>query len=127
MKWIFATVFVFNSFAFAAPGMTDGNTLLKACNAAVQYDDTGKTSGTAADVGYCYGFVEGVRNVLAIWRISANSHHESGPHVCMPNEGIENGQAARIIVKYLKDHPEELHEFASLLAMEAFQNAFPCR
>lgn len=127
MKWTFALVIVCNSFAFATPGMTDGNMLLKACNAAVQYDDTGKSNGTSVDVGYCYGFVEGVRNTLAIWTISAKTLHEAGPHVCMPSEGIENGQAARIIVKYLKDHPEELHEFAALLAMEAFQNAFPCK
>jgi hypothetical protein len=126
MKWIFALLVTFNSCAFAAPQMTDGNVLLKACNAAVQWDDTGTNTGTPVDVGYCYGFVEGVRNTLAIWTISAKTLHESGPHACMPTEGIENGQAARIVVKYLKENPEKLHEFASLLAMEAFQKAFPC-
>ncbi len=35
---------------------------------------------------------------------------------CLPAGGITNGQAARIVVKYLRDHPEDLHRNEFVLA-----------
>jgi hypothetical protein len=46
---------------------------------------------------------------------------------CTPESGITNDQAARVVVKYLREHPERLHEKESLLAMAAFAEAFPCK
>ena len=44
---------------------------------------------------------------------------------CQP-DGTTTGQAARIVVKYLRDHPEELHKHDSVLAFTALKAAFPC-
>lgn len=46
---------------------------------------------------------------------------------CVPANKITGGQVARVIVKYLKDHPERLHENETFLAIQALQAAFPCK
>lgn len=46
--------------------------------------------------------------------------------VCIPT-GTTNEQHLRVIVKYLRDHPEKLHEPAGSLSLEALKAAFPCR
>ena len=38
----------------------------------------------------------------------------------------QNGQAIRIFVKFLQEHPERLHEPESWLMMSALEEAFPC-
>ena len=44
---------------------------------------------------------------------------------CIPDKA-STLQLARVLVKWLRDHPERLHELKSTLVMDAFQNAFPC-
>jgi len=43
---------------------------------------------------------------------------------CAP-EGITLGQRARVIVKYLRDHPKDLNLSGGLLAMVAMNEAYP--
>jgi hypothetical protein len=45
---------------------------------------------------------------------------------CIPNE-VNQVQMARILVKWLRDHPERLHETDAFLTVDAFHNAFPCQ
>lgn len=45
--------------------------------------------------------------------------------ICPP-EGITQKQNMLVIEKYLKEHPEELHEPAQLLIDIALMDAFPC-
>jgi len=45
---------------------------------------------------------------------------------CIPDSGIPVIQAARIIVKYLKEHPEQLHEDGMGLTVAALKDSFPC-
>ncbi len=47
--------------------------------------------------------------------------------ICIPANGVSNGQRARIVRKFLNDHPERLHEFQFFLAREALIDAFPCK
>ena len=57
---------------------------------------------------------------------SVSSYHEHGPYqVCLPT--VSNDQMARVIVKYLRAHPENLHWKAGQLTMLAFLEAFPCK
>jgi len=44
---------------------------------------------------------------------------------CAP-DGVISGQAARIVIKYLRDHPEELHQPDYALTIAALHAAFPC-
>lgn len=45
---------------------------------------------------------------------------------CAP-DGVINEQAARVLVKYLRSHPERLHLNLRGLANDAFREAWPCR
>jgi len=46
--------------------------------------------------------------------------------ICPPS-GATVGQAVRVIVAYIDAHPERLHEQFEPLALEALQQAWPCR
>jgi hypothetical protein len=35
-------------------------------------------------------------------------------------------QLYRIVVKYMRDHPQETHKFTAMLIFEASAGAFPC-
>jgi hypothetical protein len=49
-----------------------------------------------------------------------------GPlHLCVPDEAT-NGQMLRIVVRYLDEHPEELHLPFQILAWRALSGAWPC-
>jgi hypothetical protein len=61
--------------------------------------------------GYCIGLVNGVTN--------------ASPQVC-PDEAVTTGQTVRVVLKYLEDHPEELHLNNAVLAEKALAKAFPC-
>jgi hypothetical protein len=43
------------------------------------------------------------------------------------SEAVTNDQVVKVFVKYLDDHPEELHRVAALLLSEALHSAFPCK
>ena len=44
---------------------------------------------------------------------------------CFPDKA-PTGELARVLVKWLRYHPERLHEGKSFLAIEAFRSAFSC-
>jgi len=66
------------------------------------------------DAGFCSGIVEGTMWSLQIAKL-----------VCLPN-GMTLGQGLKVLVKYMDDHPEELHEKTAELAARAFVKAWPC-
>ncbi|MCL6306945.1 Rap1a/Tai family immunity protein [Pseudomonas syringae] len=73
--------------------------------------------------GVCAGLVYGVTDTLK----TAHIVSPDAVSVCIPIDGFTMGQAARILLKYLDDHPETLNENSSTLAMKAFRKAYPCR
>lgn len=103
----------------------DGNELLSRCNAAINSMDNPSQLLDVTDfmgVGFCTGLLQGMTNLNRVYEIELNKK----ALFCTPN-GITNGQTARIVVKYLKEHPEKLHENESVLAFLALQEAFPCK
>jgi len=44
-----------------------------------------------------------------------------------PPDGVTVGQSARVAIRYLEAHPARQHEPFGDLAMQAFQEAWPCR
>ena len=44
---------------------------------------------------------------------------------CAPS-GVTHGQTIRLLVKYIKDHPEKSQETTRLLMLGALVTAFPC-
>ena len=109
----------------AATGTGSGNDLLEQCNTAIRFSDNGKlgeaTASEAFRIGFCLGLVHGAVETIRAQQIGFG-HTEFG---CIP-DAIENGQAARIVVKYLKEHPDQLHQDDALLAISALRQAYPC-
>lgn len=103
----------------------DGNFILSKCNATIRVMDGEKLTSKTDEfgIGQCFGLVEGVRNTL----VYLNDFVESDLKICWPKEGIPNGQAIRILVKYLNEHPADLNDDQTFLTMMAFKNAYPCR
>ncbi len=46
---------------------------------------------------------------------------------CVPEGKVTRLQKIRVVVKYLEDHPEKLHEPPSVLITRALNEAFPCK
>lgn len=94
----------------------DGNELLRYCRA--ETDD----GGNRWLAGWCSGFVWGVSLAADSWRAQAMEDQS-----CRMPDGVTGAQLVRIVVSYLEQHPEELHEDQLLLVTRAMTDAFPCK
>ena len=92
--------------ALAAGSWVNGNELKKYC------------SSNSYERGICLGFTSAVANIVA-------NEPVAGWRACIP-DGVTRGQLRDIMVKFLDDHPEELHLEAASLAARAYKEAFPC-
>lgn len=103
--------------------MADGNKFLENCQDVVKkMDDENSEILNPMGMGYCYGMLEGVRTTLMV----VNEALPLKSRFCFPKVGINNGQAARIVTKYLRDNPAKLHLPEAFLVISAYQKAFPC-
>lgn len=84
-----------------------GNKLFDSCEGVLRSPD------------HCTGYTTGIADALA-----------SGPiygwEACVP-EKVPASQVRDIVVKYLRDTPEERHYTAASIAAMALSKAFPCR
>jgi hypothetical protein len=93
-------------------GFQNGTTLLANCAHAARID-VDPAADLPSEDGFCVGYIFGVDDA-------------TGRDHCRP-EGTTLIQNVRVVVKYLNDHPEKLHEKASTLILQAFRDAFPCK
>ena len=115
----------FLSFVLVNPSLVvgeSGNSLLGKCQDAVSFQDTSKAKNSENAV-YCWGFVSGVMSTMQVGNTAPKMMN-----ACIPesNPSVTAGQAVRIVTKYLKARPENLHLPSTLLVMDAFRKAFPC-
>jgi len=107
----------------------DGSNLLAQCSVAVNIMDGKKLTDDVQggiDAGksmYCFGLLQGVISLNKIYEVSLRQN----ALFCTPNSIITTGQAARIVVNYLNDHPEMEHEPDFAVTINALANAFPCK
>ena len=113
----------------AATTTRDGNQLLSACTHAIRITDSPQAlrqpfrePDIALEAGYCIGFLSGVANMNIFWQTRTK---DTSMFFCLPPEGIIN-QLMRVVVKYLQEHPEKLHDPDIAVASMALANAFPC-
>lgn len=101
----------------------DGNRLLDNCQSAEKFMDK---SGAINDVeaikaGVCIGLIDGTLNTVHI----LNEVLEPKYRTCWSKEGT-NGQAVRVVLKFLRNNPETLHNDDTVLVILAYNNAYPC-
>jgi hypothetical protein len=104
-----------------------GSDIISKCKQAIaSADSLTPASISHFDAGFCSGFMAGVNEDQVMWQASDKMDHRD--HLlsyCFPDAST-NGQLLRVFVKYLDDHPEELHESAAFLYLKAMHRAFPC-
>jgi hypothetical protein len=102
----------------------DGNELLKRCGSLVSYTDSESSDiSLSGEMMFCAGFMQGITNTNLLYQLVLKSDAQ----FCLPEWGISNSYAARIVVKHLRDYPEELHRNEFVLAIWALNVAFPCK
>jgi hypothetical protein len=109
---------------------TTGNDVLKTCQTAVRFvDNNGAPTGELFDSGWCFGWVNSALELTKLhndWT-SLAKQKPTLLQFCIPDSGIPTIQVARILVKYLKEHPEQLHGDGMGLTLAALKDAFPCK
>jgi len=75
----------------------------------------------ARNNGMCAGFIAGVNDSQASQFASGQA-----PTFCLP-AGVQIGQLAKVVRKYLEDNPAKLHLPSVILVNSALDQAFPCR
>jgi len=108
----------------------DGNQLLRQCDTGTSEDKSRMSSDQSSDYAFCAGYVAGAmdaNNTFLNSMQAAKKEVHLQPMYCLPQNGIEIGQAVRITVKWLRDHPEKLHQDGVNLVWRALSDAFPCK
>jgi len=111
-----ALVFTSGPSRAADESVMTGSNLQKLCSA---YPSPGTLSTAVSNgpAGMCFGYVNGVTDMMIALV----------PNATCPPQGVLLDQTTRIVIKYLADHPEELHEPGAAIVMSALAKAFPCR
>src|SRR5579862_6019240 len=89
--------------AISSQGFKSGNQLLAMCE-------------SVPGEGICLGYVIGIVDVM-------QNNSINGYVACFPSD-ITSGQAEDVVIKRLKDHPEDRHLLADGLVAEALSIAF---
>jgi Rap1a immunity proteins len=93
----------------AAVAQMSANNVMPGCQ-----ELANETSKNLVSQGYCRGVIQGLLSFGGLVGI------------CRPNQ-VSNAQAARVIVLYIDQRPARMHEDFTDLALEALQQAWPCR
>jgi hypothetical protein len=96
-----------------ALGASTASNDLEACRAAAVHG--GIDFKNAFEVGLRMGIVEATMTNLPLRAVPT----------CLP-QGVTTGQALKVLVKYMDDHPEQLHEKTAWVAAKALHEAWPC-
>lgn len=96
----------------------DGNGLLLQCQALIRSMEV--KGPDSYDSGHCMGVVQGVTDVLVLYRDVLPKKF------CIPND-VTYGQGVRIVTKYMLDNPSLLNNHDSVLVLAAYADAYPCK
>ena len=114
------------------PNTRDGNSLLRECQVSLKIEDgdvTGLDSVDASmDDGYCVGLITGILDTHGILgQLEESLGGRFKPYFCPSKNQLAVTQAVRIVVKYLRENPSQLHQPETMLAMMALASSFPCK
>ena len=101
-----------------------GNAFLRLCSTVEKEQRTNiETQHALGCIFYIAGFVQGVEVGNTTTKVQMKQTTEMP--FCRPDK-VENAQLVRVVLKYIRENPEDAHQDTMLVAMWAFQKAFPC-
>jgi len=108
----------------SAKAEIDGSMLLQNCIEAVRYmQNKNAPSPNISAVNFCVGYISGVNDMHTTFVRSVACFDP--PVFCnAPPADIE--KLVKIVVEFLKAHPEDLHFQGAVLTVSALKEAFPC-
>lgn len=124
-------VILFSVFVlFVSPGAKaetiwdTGEGLLRSCETAVELIRTEQLDDAlaVAEMTHCAATVEAVAHTLLIVKKMVP---DADIQICIPAD-VRNIELIRVVLKYLKESPDSLHEFGIDLTVRAYRAAFPC-
>src|SRR5208283_5081416 len=131
VKYCVVTLIMFflmaTTYAWAADTtFGSGMHLLSSCEKgeSMMVDQTNITPSDGYDAGYCAGLINGISSTQILY--SEFLPKKNKTKVCWPN-GTTTKQNTKVVLKYLREHPAELHLPDTLLAWKAFWEAYPCQ
>jgi len=114
-KWVLLVALLVAQGGQAQSFYKNGNDLLKHCEADKE-DPIGRLH-----LSHCVGYIGGVSDLYGGF-VGSNLMK---PVWCLP-KGVVLSQLHTILLKYLKENPQDLHHNAGSLVAAALFNAFPC-
>jgi hypothetical protein len=111
-----------------------GNRFLEVCSVIEKMDGNNHLNEADLDkAAFCSGFVLGVndgtnvgiqmlKSFKALSDLKGSSEDVS---ICLA-EGVTTGQEIRVLLKYIRQHPEQAHLPSAGLVLMAEYDAFPC-
>jgi hypothetical protein len=99
-----------------------GNAFDRLCSV-VEKNKTETQHGVAC-IAYVVGLIDGVSKETEF--VLAVSNKQPPMPFCLSDD-VENGQLIRIVLRYIRNHPEEAHLSTAFLVVQALREAFPCQ
>jgi hypothetical protein len=104
---------------------TSGNAFVRVCSSVEKIETSGTmTQPEVACIFYINGLVDGVGTGNITTMVQMKPTTVPKPF-CRPE--VEMAQMVKIVLKYIREHPEEASKPTGFLALWAFQKAFPCK
>jgi hypothetical protein len=109
----------------------DGNALLESCNETVKFMNDSNASVSMAKSAWCLGYIQGFVSSMEAQKMDKSTTYAAYLKsnvlgISLPPD-VTSGQIARVIVKWLQDHPQELHHDIGLLTHIILREAFPAK
>ena len=100
----------------------DGSALLQRCHTAeVGLAEANESQRTA--IAYCYGLLQGVRELNALYE----KQHPNAAYFCLGEHALSHAEAAALVVQYLQQNPPAQRQNATVAAVRALRDRYPCR
>jgi hypothetical protein len=106
------------------PRLQTANDFVQICRDTTS-DEISKNLGKGITYGLCQGFFNGLVVSSGFAAAMKDKYDLGRPLFCVPN-GVTNDQARKVFLKFMEDHPEQLHENGANLAVISLMKAFPC-
>ena len=81
-------------------------------------------SSELTDVSVCMSYIQGVVDGYAVGVVTSSAERTM---LCDVSDQVTLKQMALIVLHYEKNHPDELHLPAAMVALKALNKSFPCK